>query len=197
MPSRPARYPSSLLPPPIIHNTHSQSFQSNGISISQSTASLPPKYHITLALPLHTELTEEERCQRYKEGEEYLADAWRRAGDSAKEGKIQDRKRKRVVAFEGDVDPRPEEGVELVRGGVLWYTAGLQFACSCECEPLIDLSSGLQVTGRECRRNSVENITLLKGLFWLRGSYAGEILPRGNPSRFRWTIQLNRLLLWA
>lgn len=110
--------------------------------VSTSTASLPPRYTITLALPpkgFPPALSEIER--QYLRGEEFLTDGWRRKDDT--EGKLEDlqeqrRKRKRLtipVIPGGSPEAscaKQAKDHSLSHGEPLWYTAGLQYPCTCE-----------------------------------------------------------------
>lgn len=88
-----------------------------------STAILPPSYTVIQAS--NRPATESEKVQAFTRGQECLHDAVRRMEN--KEGDLRDlirlRKRRRIHA--------PSEGEELDRD-VLWYTARLRHACSCE-----------------------------------------------------------------
>jgi hypothetical protein len=97
-----------------------------------STAALPPAYSITLARPAGDgDLSDEKKAEEYKRGQESLNDGIRRVGDT--EGELRDlvraRKRRRLSWDQG-TDGRSHTG-ELDKE-VLWYTASLCHACSCE-----------------------------------------------------------------
>jgi hypothetical protein len=118
---------------------------------SHSTATLPPKYTITLAIPEDEALEEGARGDKYKEGQEYLADGWRREEEGLKEGKLWLRRRKRRFRFQqgyeqgvlriseeqGSNEGRRDDELGILHGKPLWYTAGLQYGCTCTCITLI------------------------------------------------------------
>lgn len=101
---------SSLIPP-------ANSSQPNETFTSVSTATLPPRYKITLAVGASDlPLSKETRDEAYIRGEEVLSDGWRR--DIDVEGRLADLRKRAVGSGPDD-------------GKVLWYTAGLHFPCTC------------------------------------------------------------------
>nr|XP_019051292.1 hypothetical protein I302_01741 [Kwoniella bestiolae CBS 10118]OCF30222.1 hypothetical protein I302_01741 [Kwoniella bestiolae CBS 10118] len=100
--------------------------------LSISTASLPPKYSINLALPSDVELSNTEEREYQVRGEEFLHDAWRRSDE--KEGKLVDlrERSKRVIRINGEKPTYTGKGkAKETSEDVLWYNAGMKFPCVC------------------------------------------------------------------
>lgn len=126
--------PASLVPDTLT-STVSQATE------SYSTATLPPRYTITLALPpAEVPLDEAQQLKEYIKGEEALSDAWRR--DEQEEGRLEMGWSKRGIKRR-KLDSKGREGnvarvawkVGVKNGDVpLWYTAGLSFPCLCEAQ---------------------------------------------------------------
>ena len=103
---------------------------------SASTAILPPRYRITLALPPTTYAQPlDEAHIEYVRGEEFLSDGWRRAEDEEREGDLEVRKmesRKKVVRV---LEAGEDISAPVLRGraelGTLWFTAGMKIPCIC------------------------------------------------------------------
>ncbi|ORX41193.1 hypothetical protein BD324DRAFT_613581 [Kockovaella imperatae] len=102
---------------------------------SASTASLPPDYTIHLALRPHTHVASEEELRHVIRGQELLADGWRRG---EREGKLWELRGGEPRARNVTKTQQDQHGQELgyVEADVLWYSAGLRYACSCDLQPL-------------------------------------------------------------
>ncbi|WWD08508.1 hypothetical protein V865_006620 [Kwoniella europaea PYCC6329] len=115
--------------------SQSQQVQIDNSFLSISTASLPPKYSINLALPVDTKLSRNEEKEYRVKGEEFLHDGWRRSDQP--EGTLVDlrRKKKRIFALRGyqasllgDNQQKQKEDAE---DQIFWYNAGMKFPCVC------------------------------------------------------------------
>ncbi|OCF34451.1 hypothetical protein I316_03965 [Kwoniella heveanensis BCC8398] len=115
--------------------------------ISISTAPLPERYEINLALPADVKLNETEKEEAYVRGEELLSDGWRKSTDH--EGKLRDirtvqRMSRRLVTLSATDNNDLSSAVELPARGEqigkgnqpLWYTADLAFPCVCSLDRL-------------------------------------------------------------
>ncbi len=103
---------------------------------SASTATLPPRYRITLALPPRTDpLSLEESHAQYVRGEEFLSDGWRRAEegegvlDKRKEEISRNRAEVRPLMPAQEVITEPAKPRQEV--GPLWLTTSFKIACLC------------------------------------------------------------------
>ncbi|WRT70503.1 uncharacterized protein IL334_007501 [Kwoniella shivajii] len=103
--------------------------------LSISTAPLPPKYKITLALGQDIVLSDKEEKEAHVRGEELLSDGWRRHNDP--EGDLEDlRKRFKRNAHVQSDQPISNRHSTQLNADVLWYTAGLRFPCVCSLNRL-------------------------------------------------------------
>ncbi|WWC98769.1 hypothetical protein V866_005662 [Kwoniella sp. B9012] len=115
--------------------SQSQQTQIDNSFLSISTASLPPKYYINLALPVDTKLSRNEEKEYRVKGEEFLHDGWRRSDQP--EGALVDlrRKKKRVVALRGYqaslLGNNEQKQKDDAEDQILWYNAGMKFPCVC------------------------------------------------------------------
>lgn len=101
-----------------------------------SVATLPARYAVTVAVsPLDRDAAGQAVKRRRIEGEEALADAWRR--DVHLEGRLDDLRKNQAARLGSGA-----AGVSLPQGGVkgkgtdqpdcIWYTASLKFPCTCK-----------------------------------------------------------------
>ncbi|WVQ95734.1 hypothetical protein IAU59_002833 [Kwoniella sp. CBS 9459] len=111
--------------------------------ISISTASLPNKYEINLALPADIKLTDTQKEEAYVRGEELLSDGWRKSTDA--EGRLRELRkaqqlRRRKVTLPVCQDNNQSGAADITSPGkrgpaerdqTLWYTADLAFPCVC------------------------------------------------------------------
>lgn len=89
-----------------------------------STAVLPTSYTVHLAS--NHAISDEERANRHQIGQEFLSDGVRRINDKEGDlGDLRSRKRRRV-----QIDQPPKS--EKVDKEVYWYSANLQYPCSCK-----------------------------------------------------------------
>ncbi|OCF58425.1 hypothetical protein L486_04458 [Kwoniella mangroviensis CBS 10435] len=122
--------PPSWLDP----QSQSQQTQIDNSFLSISTASLPPKYSINLALPVDTKLCSNEEKEYRVKGEEFLHDGWRRSDQP--EGTLVDlrRKNKRIPSLPGHevslLSSNQQKWKEDV-DQIFWYNAGMKFPCVC------------------------------------------------------------------
>ncbi|WVQ63107.1 uncharacterized protein L199_001258 [Kwoniella botswanensis] len=115
--------------------SQSQQIQIDNSFLSISTASLPPKYSIKLALPVDTKLFSNEEKEYRVKGEEFLHDGWRRLDQP--EGKLMSlrRKAKRIVSLPGHqaslLGNNQQKQKEDAEDQIFWYNAGMKFPCVC------------------------------------------------------------------
>ncbi|WVF68117.1 hypothetical protein IAT40_002880 [Kwoniella sp. CBS 6097] len=105
--------------------------------VSISTASLPDKYEINLALPINVKLTDAHKEEAYVRGEEILSDGWRKSTDV--EGRLRDLRKRQHLLKRSVKDAKTSTAEEAVVGDQLqplWYTADLAFPCVCSLDGL-------------------------------------------------------------
>ncbi|ORY35892.1 hypothetical protein BCR39DRAFT_556019 [Naematelia encephala] len=99
---------------------------------SASTATLPTRYTIAIALPTDQGPLDVTRgYAEYVRGEEALSDAWRRNEEA--EGRVLDLRSKRFVRHIDDSACQPSQPTRD-DNKALWYTAGLSYLCICKLE---------------------------------------------------------------
>nr|XP_018259955.1 uncharacterized protein I303_08027 [Kwoniella dejecticola CBS 10117]OBR82113.1 hypothetical protein I303_08027 [Kwoniella dejecticola CBS 10117] len=108
--------------------------------LSISTASLPPRYSINVALPKNAKLSSNDEREYQVKGEEVLFDAWLRSSDQI--GLISNLRKRtnRSVYLPNQRDVTKtctkNEDKRNLDERVLWYSAGMQFPCVCSLVPL-------------------------------------------------------------
>ncbi|WVR08440.1 hypothetical protein IAU60_005495 [Kwoniella sp. DSM 27419] len=114
-------------------DTHGGTQELDQSLLSVSTAPLPPRYDITIALPVNAVLDSDQVRHAYVRGQELLSDGWKRVDEP--EGRLVKRRSRwpKQVLLPGDhlVQPASDGGRGKQAGGPLWLTAGLSFPCVC------------------------------------------------------------------